>query len=348
MKILVSGANGFIGSAIVRSLIAKGYAVRVLVRRGSDCRNLTHLPVEIAYGDLIDAASLTPALKNCGALFHVGALYRLWTPDTALFYEINVTGTRNIMLAALAANVERIVYTSSVATLGTATPGTVADENTPINPSVKFGHYKQSKFLAELEVLKLIRDRSLPATIVNPTAPIGPRDIKPTPTGRLIRDAALGKVPAFVDTGLNIVHVDDVAAGHIQAFETGEIGEKYILGGENMSLKAILETVAALTHRSPPKICLSPEIVLPFAYLTETWARLTNGNEPMITVAGVKLSKQLMYFSSQKACETLGYRPRQAIEAIADAVSWFQSESPGRSFQPVTRVPDQAETLRKE
>lgn len=327
MKMLVTGANGFIGSAVVRALLERGDDVRALVRANSDCRNFRKLPIELAYGDLTDTASLAKALKGCQALFHVGAFYRLWTRDSSLFYKINVEGTRNIMLAALAAGVERIVYTSSIATLGMATEGSGANEETAVNPQIKKGHYKQSKYLAEAEVLRLIKERSLPAVIVNPTAPVGPGDIKPTPTGWVIREAALGRIPAFVNTGLNIVHVDDVAKGHLLAFEHGRVGEKYILGGDNMSLRQILETVANLTDQRPPRIRLSPNLVLPLAYMAETWAHFTHGNEPMITVDGVRLSRQLMYFSSDKARKQLGYQARTAESALADAVAWFQTEA---------------------
>jgi dihydroflavonol-4-reductase len=339
MKILITGANGFIGSAVVRKFLEQGYDVRALVRRNSDCRNLRYLPIELFYGDLTAVSSLAAALKGCRALIHVGAFYHLWHQDPSQFYKINVEGTRNLMLAALAAGVERIVYTSSVATLGAATEQDVANEKTEINPDAKFGHYKQSKFLAEAGVLELVKEQYLPAVIVNPTAPIGPGDIKPTPTGRLIRDASFGRIPAFVNTGLNIAHVDDVAEGHFRAFKDGMVGEKYILGGENMSLEKILATIASLTQRRPPRIRLSPELVLPLAYLTEAWARLTQGNEPMITVAGVKLSRQLMYFSSDKAREQLGYRPRPAIEAITDAISWFQAETYNSTIDTLSPIP---------
>lgn len=327
MKTLVTGANGFIGSAVVRALLEKGEEVKALVRVNSDCRNFQNLPVELGYGDLTDEVSLARALKGCRSLFHVGAYYRLWARDSSLFYKINVEGTRNIMLAALHAGVERVVYTSSIATLGMAAENGIANEETPVDPKMKKGHYKQSKFLAEAEVLRLIKEHSLPAVIVNPTAPVGPGDIKPTPTGRVIRDAAFGRIPAFVDTGLNVVHVDDVAKGHIQAFERGQVGERYILGGENMSLRQILERIANLTHNRPPKVCLSSNMVLPLAYAAETWARLTDGNEPMITVDGVRLSRCRMYFSSGKAQEQLGYQARSAERALADAIAWFQAEA---------------------
>ncbi|MGR9114642.1 MAG: hopanoid-associated sugar epimerase [Gammaproteobacteria bacterium] len=339
MKTLVTGANGFIGSAIVRALLNKGDEVRALVRNGSDCRNLQKLPVDLAYGDLTDPSSLTKALKGCRSLYHVGAFYRLWTRDPSLFYNINVEGTRQIMLAALSAGVERIVYTSSIAALGMASEGDSANEDTPIDPNQKKGHYKQSKYLAEVEVLRLVKEQSLPAVIVNPTAPVGPGDIKPTPTGRMIRDAAFGRIPAFVNTGLNIVHVDDVAKGHLQAFDHGQVGEKYILGGENMSLRQILEIVANLTDNRPPKVRLSPTMVLPLAYAAETWARLTDGAEPMVTVDGVRLSRQLMYFSSDKARKQLNYRARDAEKALADAVSWFRSETVDCSAEALSMRP---------
>lgn len=325
MKTLVTGGNGFIGSAIVRALVERGDDVRVLVRINSDVSNLRKLPVELVYGDLADTTSLGKALKGCNVLFHVAAFYRLWAQDSSLFYKINVEGTRNLMLAAHKSGVERIVYTSSIAALGTATEGFSANEETPVNSRLKKGHYKQSKFIAELEVLKLVKELGLPAIIVNPTAPVGPGDIKPTPTGRLIRDAAFGRIPAFVNTGLNIVHVDDVARGHLLAMERGRMGERYILGGENMSLKRILETIAAMTQNRPPKVNLSPNLILPIAYAAETWARLTDGNEPMITVDGVRLSKQLMYYSSDKAQKKLGYQSRSAEQALSDAIAWFLS-----------------------
>lgn len=328
MKTFVTGASGFIGSAIVNYLLSCGHDVRVLVRSDSNCINIEGLPVESVVGDLTDPASLTKAIRGCNGLFHVGAYYRLWSPDPAQFYSVNVNGTRSIMLAALDAGVERIVYTSSIAALGTAPEGQMADENTPIAPAVgRVIHYKRSKFLAECEVMNLIRDQGLPAIIVNPTAPVGPRDIKPTPTGRMVRDAAAGKIPAYVNTGLNVVHVDDIAIGHQLAFESGTIGERYILGSENMSLKVILEHIAEITGQSAPRIRLAPNLVLPIAYIAEFWAKLTNGEEPMITVDGIRLAHKCMYFSSKKATRELGYQPRPAKDALTDAVAWFHGMS---------------------
>jgi dihydroflavonol-4-reductase len=326
MTTLVTGANGFVGSAVLRRLLDEGVRVRVLVRPSSDRRNLEGLDVEIAEGDLRDAASLEAALKGCFALYHVAADYRLWTPNPQELYQSNVEGTRNIMHAAGEAGVERIVYTSSVATLGLNKDGTPADENTRVSINDMIGHYKRSKYLAEELVRKLVREQRLPVVIVNPSTPIGPRDIKPTPTGRLILDAARGRMPAYVDTGLNLVHVDDVAAGHLAAFHRGRIGERYILGGENLWLKEILERIARITGRKPPRIRLSQNVVMPIAYISQAFARLTGGGEPRATVDGVKMSRKLMFFTSNKAEQELGYRARPVDEALKDAVDWFLAQ----------------------
>ncbi|MGQ0658043.1 MAG: hopanoid-associated sugar epimerase [Chromatiales bacterium] len=323
MTTLVTGATGFVGAAVARRLLADGVAVRVLARPRSERRNLEGMTVEIIEGDLRDRASLERALSGCEALYHVAADYRLWAPRWEELYHSNVEGTRNIMLAAAEAGVKRIVYTSSVATLGLHKNGTPADENTPVTINDMIGHYKRSKFLAEETVRALIQEQRLPVVIVNPSTPIGPGDIKPTPTGRLILDAAQGRIPAYVDTGLNLVHVDDVAAGHIAAFHHGQIGERYILGGENLWLKEILIRIAALVGRKPPRIRLSQSVVMPIAYASEWWARLTNGPEPRATVDGVKMSRKIMFFTSRRAERELGYRPRSVDEALRDAVDWF-------------------------
>ena len=323
MTTLVTGASGFVGSAVVRHLLDEGMRVRILVRPTSDRKNVEGLNVEICEGDLRDSASLEAALKGCHALFHVAADYRLWTPRPRDLYLSNVEGTRNIMRAAGEAGVERIVYTSSVATLGLNKDGTPADENTRVHLRDMIGHYKRSKFLAEEVVREMVNTDRLPVVIVNPSTPIGPRDIKPTPTGRVIRDAARGRIPAYVDTGLNIVHVDDVAAGHLLAFRRGRIGERYILGGENLRLKEILTRIAALTGRKPPRIQLNQDLLMPFAYLAQGIARLTGGWEPQLTVDGLKMSRKLMFFSSRKAETELGYHARPAQEALRDAVQWF-------------------------
>ncbi len=322
---LVTGASGFVGSALVRKLITAAHQVRVLLRPASNRRNIEGVPVEVALGDLADNSSLERALEGCAALFHVAADYRLWARHPQQFYQSNVEGTVNIMQAALKAGVKRIVYTSSVATLGLHADGSPADENTPVTLDDMIGHYKRSKFLAEAEVKRMIAGQGLPAVIVNPSTPVGPRDIKPTPTGRMVLDAACGRTPAYVDTGLNLVHVDDVAQGHLLAFERGVVGERYILGGRNMTLQEILNEVARISGQKPPRMKLPHNLVLPIAYFSEAWAWLTDGPEPRATVDGVKLSKKYMYFSIDKARRELGYNPRPVEEALKDAVEWFRA-----------------------
>jgi dihydroflavonol-4-reductase len=321
---LVTGATGFVGAAVARALLRQpGHRVRVLARPKSDRRNLAGLEIEIAEGSLEDPASLAQAVAGCRYLFHVAADYRLWVPDPAAMFRANVDGTRALMLAALAAGVERIVYTSSVATLGIVKDGD-ADETTPSGLGDMIGPYKQSKFAAEQAVTALIAERGLPAVIVNPSTPVGPGDVKPTPTGRLIVEAAKGKMPGYVDTGLNLVHVDDVAAGELLAAERGVVGERYILGGENMSLADILGAVAQATGRRPPMLKIPYVMILPIAAGAEMMARLT-GREPFTTLDGVRMSRKKMYFSSAKATRALGYAPRPAREAIVDAVKWFEA-----------------------
>jgi dihydroflavonol-4-reductase len=320
---LVTGATGFVGSAVARALLKAGHPVRVLARPTSDRRNLEALSVEVAEGSLEDPDSLAAAVAGCRYLFHVAADYRLWVPDPAPMFRVNVEGTRELMLAASAAGVERIVYTSSVATLGIV-PAGIADEETVSRATDMIGPYKRSKFEAEAVVAGLIAERDLPAVIVNPSTPIGPGDIKPTPTGRLIVEAARGRVPVFVDTGLNIAHVDDVAVGHLLAAKLGQIGRRYILGGENLSLQEILGAVARITGRRPPAFRIPYAAVLPMAVGAEAVARLT-GREPFATVDGVRMSKKKMFFTSARAIAELGYAPRPARQAITDAVAWFKS-----------------------
>jgi dihydroflavonol-4-reductase len=324
MTVLVTGATGFVGSAVARALLARGDQVRVLARPGSDRRNLAELEVEVVSGDLDDPGSLAPAVAGCKALYHVAADYRLWVPKPDRIYRTNVDGTRALMRAAAEAGVARIVYTSSVATLGHRGDGGPADEATPVTLEDMIGHYKRSKFLAEAEVRRLVDEDGLPAVTVNPSTPVGPRDIKPTPTGRMIVAAAAGKMPAYVDTGLNIVHVDDVAAGHLLAFERGRIGERYVLGGEDLSLKRILGDIAALVGRPPPRLKLSPAVVMPIAAVAELWARVS-GREPMTTRDAVRMSRKTMYFSSDKAKRELGYAPGPAAQALKSAVAWFRA-----------------------
>jgi dihydroflavonol-4-reductase len=320
---LVTGATGFVGSAVARALLHEGRPVRVLVRPGSDRRNVAGLPVEICEGSMEDVRSLARAVDGCRYVYHVAADYRIWVPDPAPMFRANVEGTRDLLTAALEAGVERIVYTSSVATLGLVAEGS-ADETTPSTAEGMIGPYKRSKFEAEEVVRRLATERELPVVIVNPSTPVGPRDVKPTPTGRLILEAARGQMPAFVDTGLNIVHVDDVASGHLAAAEKGRTGERYILGGENLSLAEILALVAQLVGRRAPRIRIPHSALLPVAFGAEIAARIT-GREPFVTLDGIRMSRKKMYFTSEKASSELGYNPRPAREAIADAVSWFQA-----------------------
>lgn len=323
--ILVTGATGFVGSSLVRLLLARGEVVRVLVRPGSDRRNLTGLDVDIAEGDLLKPETLKAPVAGCQGLYHVAADYRLWTRNPDQMFEANVDGSQAIIRAAADAGVWRMVYTSSVAVLGIIKGG-VADEQTPVSYGDMIGVYKQSKFKAEEAVQKLIDDEGAPVVIVNPSTPIGPRDIKPTPTGRMIVEAAAGRMPAFVDTGLNIAHVDDVAAGHILAFDKGQIGERYILGGTDMELSEILAHIAHLMKRKPPTLKIPHNAILPIAYLAEAWTRITGGDDPFVLVDGVKMAKKKMFFSSAKAIRELGYQARPAGDALDDAVKWFQAE----------------------
>jgi dihydroflavonol-4-reductase len=323
MTTLLTGATGFVGAAVLRSLLAAGHHVRALVRPTSDRRNLTGGDCEIVTGDLVEIASLQRAVRGCEAVFHVAADYRLWVPDREKMNRTNVQGTVNLLQAAAAAGVSRIVYTSSVATLRLRDDGLPSDEESHAELCDIIGAYKQSKFLAEREVKRLVEETGIPVITVKPTAPFGPGDIKPTPTGRLIVEAASGRMPAYVNTGLNVVHVDDVAAGHLLAYDRGVVGESYILGGENRTLQWILETVAELTGRPPPRVRLPHWFVTPIAYVAEGVARVLGGDEPMITVDGVRMSRKLMYFSSAKAQRELGYDARPAVAALRDEIDWF-------------------------
>lgn len=321
-RVLVSGANGFVGSAVVRALLRHGYPVRALVRPASDTASLDGLGVEVVRGDLRDPPSLERALHGCEGLFHVAADYRLWAPDPHAIYAANVRGTHAILLAARRCGIRRVVHTSSVATLGLHPDGTPADEDTPARLAGMIGAYKRSKYLAEA-LARRCASAGTDIVIVNPAAPVGPRDRKPTPTGRTILDAARGRMPAYVDTGLCVVHVDDVAEGHVLAYERGQRGRRYVLGGENLSLREILSNIAALTGRHAPWLRLPHAAVLPVAHAAEAWARLT-GHAPTITVDGVKLARHHMYFSSRRAESELGYHARPAREALADAIQWFK------------------------
>ena len=320
---LLTGATGFVGSAVARTLLARGHRVRALARPNSDRRNLQGLDIEVAEGDLSDPASLARAVQGCRFVLHVAADYRIWVPDPEAMLRANVDGTVALLRAAHEAGVERIIHCSSVAALGLTPDGTPATEDTPVTEAAIAGIYKKSKYRAEQAVRALVRNEGIPAVIVNPAAPIGPRDIKPTPTGRMIADAAAGRMPAYVDTGLCVVHVDDVAEGHLLALERGRIGERYILGSENLSLRDILALVAAEAGRRPPSIRLPAGLLWPVALACEGLARF--GIEPMVTRDHLRMARKKMYFSSAKAIAELGYAPRPAQAAIADAVAWFRA-----------------------
>jgi dihydroflavonol-4-reductase len=321
MKSLVTGATGFVGSAVVRRLLREDHRVRVLARAGSDRRNLQGIDVEVVEGDLTDAASLARVCDGCDAVFHVAADYRLWAPQPEQLYRTNVDGTRALLEASKMAGVPRVVYTSSVATLGIPRNGSPGDETTEVSLGDMVGHYKRSKFLAEA-VVRDYAAQGLPVVIVNPSTPIGPRDIKPTPTGRIVRDAMAGRMPAYVDTGLNVVHVDDVADGHWLAFQRGAVGERYILGGTNLSLRELLFEIADIVGRAPPRWRLPHAAVMPVAYVAEAWARLS-GVPPIATVEEVRMSKKRMFFTSAKAERELGYAAGPVRLALEDAVGWF-------------------------
>ncbi|MCC6914344.1 MAG: NAD-dependent epimerase/dehydratase family protein [Rhodospirillaceae bacterium] len=324
MTALVTGATGFVGSAVARALLARGETVRVMARAGGDRRNLEGLKVEIVEGDLRDPNARRKAVQGASSLYHVAADYRLWTRDPAAMFATNVEATEGLLREAADAGASRMVYTSSVATLGLFPDGREADEVTPVSAADMIGPYKRSKFDAEQRVRALAAS-GLPVVIVNPTAPVGPRDVKPTPTGRTIVEAAAGRMPAFVDTGLNIVHVDDVARGHLLAHDKGKVGERYVLGAENLTLQEILARIAAQVNRKAPTIQIPNAAIMPIAYAAEFFARVFNTGEPFVTVDGLKLARKRMFFSSAKAAHDLGYTARPVDEAIGDALAWFRA-----------------------
>lgn len=321
--ILVTGASGFVGSAVARRLLAAGHQVRVLVRASSSRTNLGDPRLDIVEGDLRDAASIARAMSGISDVFHVAADYRLWARNPGAIVRTNVEGTRAVMHAALAAGVARIVYTSSVATLSSLADRASSDETHPLPVDKAVGAYKYSKLLAERLVESMVVEHKLPAVIVNPSTPIGPGDARPTPTGRIVIEAASGRMPAYVDTGLNLVHVDDVAAGHIAAWQKGRIGERYILGGQDVLLGDMLREIARQVGRAPPKLRLPRRLIFPIAYAAEAAAHFT-GREPFVTVTGLRLAKDHMFFSSAKAERELNYSARPYREAVADAIAWFR------------------------
>ena len=322
-KVLVTGASGFVGSAVARKLLDRGFAVRALVRPTSPRFHLAGLDLEFAEGDLRDAATVRPAMAGVRYVFHVAADYRLWAPDRNEIMVNNLTSTRIVMEEALRAGVERVVYTSSVATLAVRTDGSSVDETFPLDEAKAIGVYKRSKVVAERLVERMVAEHKLPAIIVNPSTPIGPRDVKPTPTGRIIVEAARGRMPAYVDTGLNLVHVDDVADGHLAALDRGTIGERYILGGQNVHLSEMLAVIAGLVGRRPPRIRMPRGPIVPLAIAAETIARFTK-REPLVTRDALRMSKYQMFFTTAKAERTLGIAARPFTDALADAIGWFR------------------------
>jgi len=319
----VTGASGFVGSAVARALLAAGYRVRALVRRTSPRSNLDVEGLQVAEGDMLDERAVARAVAEARYVFHVAADYRLWAPDPGEIVHNNVEGTRIVLRAAQAAGVERIVYTSSVATLRLNPDGVPADESEMLSQDRAIGAYKRSKVAAESLALQMASREGLPLVIVNPSTPIGPRDVRPTPTGRIIVEAASGRMPAFVDTGLNLVHVDDVAGGHLLALQRGRIGQRYILGGENVTLARMLEMIAGLVGRRAPRVRLPRRAMYPIAFASEAIARFT-GREPFATLDGLRMAKYRMFFTSAKAQSELGYTARPVIEALKDAIAWFR------------------------
>jgi dihydroflavonol-4-reductase len=322
MTTLVTGASGFVGSHVARQLVSAGQSVRVLVRRGSNLAALGGLHVECFEGDLRDTSSLERAMLGVRRVYHVAADYRLWTPRPEEIYETNVEGTRRLLAAAKNAGVERIVYTGTVATIAVPRHGALPNEDTRATVDEMIGHYKRSKFLAE-QVAVEAAAAGVPVVIVNPTAPVGPWDWKPTPTGRIILDFLKGKMPAYVDTGLNVAAVEDIAAGHLLAAEKGRIGERYILGARNMTLKQILDALSAITGRPAPRVRLPHAIALAAGYADQLFSRLA-GREPQIPVEGVKMSRHRMFVESDKAARELGYNPTSVEAALERAVRWYE------------------------
>ena len=323
MKVLVTGATGFIGGAVVRALVHRGIDVRVLARAGADLQNIQELTVERAEGDLRDPASLCKSLTGCRQLYHVAAHYALWAKDPSIFYEVNVTGTKNLLEAARDVGTERIVYCSTIGAIGLPPGGGLGTEKTPVSLEQMAGHYKRSKYLAEQEVLKLAK-AGLPVVIVNPSAPVGAGDVKPTPTGQVIVDFMKRRMPAYIETGMNIVDVDDVAAGHLLAMEKGRIGERYILGNKNLMLREVFEILSRLTGIKAPTIKLPRLAILPLAYLNQWIANLT-GQPPRIPLEGVKMAKYKMHYDCSKAIRELGIPQTPPEVALEKAVRWFRN-----------------------
>jgi dihydroflavonol-4-reductase len=320
----VTGASGFIGSAVTRQLLQRKVDVVAAVEPGTDARNLDDLEVERVSLDLRNRDEVMRAIEGCRAVFHVAALYRFWARDRRQFYDVNVGGTLNVMAGAAAAGTERVVYTSTVATLGLdgAGDGAAVDERSYADVSHLFGWYKQSKYVAEHEVLRAAA-QGVPVTLVQPTTPLGPRDRGPTPTGRIVLDYLNGRMPGYVDTGLNVVHVDDVAHGHLLALEFGAVGRSYIVGGENQTLRHLLMQIAACTGLPPPRIRVPRALVTGLAHVSELVEGRLLRHPPAVPLEAARMSTTQMVFDDTRARDELGYTSRPAFEAIEDSARWF-------------------------
>jgi dihydroflavonol-4-reductase len=324
MRAFVTGGTGFVGGAVVRRLLEAGYEIRALVRPGTDTRQLDGVPVERVEGDVRDAGSLRRGVAGCDHVFHVAALYSFWGHPWDDFYQVNVEGTRRVLEAARDGGVERIVHTSSVAALGTNADHSPATEETPSSLEDRIGTYQRSKFLGQ-EIAREFARQGLPVVIVNPSTPVGVGDHKPTPTGQVIVDYLNGRMPAYVDTGLNIVDVEDVAAGHLLAAERGRIGERYILGGENLSLKQVLDLLAEISGRPRVRYRIPNALALAWSYVDVTLARLNPRRIPAATPAKVRMSYHYEFYDPSKAIRELGLPQTPAREALRKAVDWYRS-----------------------
>jgi len=326
MKTLVTGSTGFLGSSVLRELINDGREVKALIRKGTSKKNITGLDVEIAYGDLRDIESIRSALNGCDILYHVAAYYSLWDRNKQLSHEINVKGTRNILRAAKEKDLKKIVYTSTVGCIGLNEDTTPATENTFFNKNTLSNDYKKSKYQAEQVALEFARG-GLPVVIVNPSTPVGPRDIKPTPTGKIILDFMNREMPAYIDTGLNLIDVKDCARGHILAELKGIPGDRYILGNQNMTLLEILITLEKITGLKAPRIKMPFWVALSAGWACEMVANHLTGKPPSIPLAGVKMAKYFMYFDSSKAVNKLGLAQNPVENALRKSVDWFKENN---------------------
>ena len=324
MKVFVNGATGFVGSHVAQELAAQGATLRLLVRKTSRLENLEGIPAETVVGDLRDVESFRSALAGCDALMHVAADYRLWVRDPDAMYAANVGGTRDLLQLAREQGVGRVVYTSSVATMGFKDDGSIVDERSPVSLENMIGVYKRSKFLGEQEAFKAAQ-RGQNVVILNPTTPIGANDLKPTPTGRIIVDFLNLKFPAYMDTGLNIVDVNEVARAHVDAITKGTPGERYILGGENLTLKQILDRMSTITGLPSPTMKVPHAVAMAFAFFDENFTGRLLGKEPRATVEAVRMGKKKMYASSYKAERELGYKVVPVYQALRAAIEWFRA-----------------------